>query len=198
MEAHEIAEHIEHHAHDHHAAAHSDGLRKVAGIYLGIVAMLLAIATLGGTAATKELLSANIQASDTYAYYQAKYLRQTIFETAADMLEAGPNAADPKAQALIKRYRGLAAHSESEPKSGNGKKELLAKARAWEERRDTARARDPNFEFAEALLQIAIVLGSVSIVATSRALLGVSAVLAVCGVALTLNGFLLLVPLSHG
>ena len=41
-------------------------------------------------------------------------------------------------------------------------------------------------------------LGSVAIVAASPALLGVSGVLAVFGVLLTLNGYLLLVPLGHG
>jgi hypothetical protein len=48
------------------------------------------------------------------------------------------------------------------------------------------------------LFQIAIVLGSVSIVASSRALIGLSAVLAVAAVALTVNGFFLLVPLTAG
>ena len=48
------------------------------------------------------------------------------------------------------------------------------------------------------VIPIAIVLGSVSIVAVSRWLLGLSAVLAVCGVLLTVNGFLLLVPFGHG
>ncbi|HVC50697.1 MAG TPA: DUF4337 domain-containing protein [Stellaceae bacterium] len=199
MEAHEIAEHIHHSPHEHgHRDAPPDGLRKFAGIYLGVVAMLLAIATLGGGAATKELLSANIHASDTYAYYQAKYLRQVQYQTAADLLEAGFGAGNDKAQALIKHYRELAARYESEPATANGKKELLALAKHWEARRDEAAARNPNFEFAEALLQIAIVLGSVSIVASSRRLLGVSAMLALCGVALTANGFLLLVPLPHG
>jgi hypothetical protein len=41
------------------------------------------------------------------------------------------------------------------------------------------------------------VIGSVSIVAVSRWLLGLSAAAAVCGIALTLNGFLLLVALGH-
>ena len=68
---------------------------------------------------------------------------------------------------MVERY-------ESDPKTGQGKKELLAKAREWEKQRDRAAERDPNFDFAEALFQIAIVLGSVSIVAVSRPLLHLS------------------------
>lgn len=199
MEATEIAEHIQepHHS-EHHRPLIHDAFRRLTGIYLGIVAMLLAIATLGGAAATKEMLSANIHASDTYAFYQAKYLRQIHYQTTAELLEAAGAGGDTAHTAeLVKRYRQTAARYESEPETGDGKKELLARAKTWEARRDAAAARDPNFEFAEALLQISIVIGSVSIVAVSRWLLGFSGVLAVCGVALTLNGFFLLVPLPH-
>ena len=198
MEATEIAEQIHEPGHGGHAAGHvPDGFRKLAGIYLGVVALLLAIASLGGGAATKEMLSANIHASDTYAYYQAKVLRQVQYQVAADFLETAGNGDPQKIAGLVKRYRDTAARYESEPATGDGKKELLVKAHEWEARRDVAATRDPNFEFAEAFLQIAIVIGSVSIVAASRWLLGLSATAAVCGLALTLNGFLLLVPLGH-
>jgi Domain of unknown function (DUF4337) len=168
--------------------------------------MLLAIATLGGADATKEMLNANIHASDTYAFYQAKYLRQIDYQTAADQIETISVMAPPtlspdqraKADKLVKRYRDAAAQQETDPAKGNGKKELLAKAEHWEHKRDEAAARSPNFEYAEALFQIAIVLGSVAIVATSRWLLGLSGVLALGGVIMTLNGYLLLVPLAQG
>ena len=207
MEAHEIAEQINEHAkHPRHPEPErQDWFRRLTAIYVGVVAMLLAIATLGGADATKEMLNANIHASDTYAFYQAKYLRQTHYQTAAEELDvvAGEASGLPadmrtKAAQLAQRYRDSAAHDESDPAKGNGKKELLAKAATWDQRRDKAEERAPNFEYAEALLQIAIVLGSVAIVAASPPLLGVSAVLAVGGVLLTLNGYLLLVPLPAG
>ena len=103
-----------------------------------------------------------------------------------------------KVAALVKRYRDTAARYESEPATGEGKKELMAKAKQWEKKRDHAAAEIPNFEYAEALYQIAIVLGSVAIVASSVWLLGLSGVLATGGLLLTLNGYLLLVPLPHG
>jgi hypothetical protein len=190
------------HEHFHHGGHEGDGFRRLAAIYLGIVAMLLAISSLGGGAATKEMLNANIHASDTYAFAQAKYLRETAYELAADQLEAQlaaqpqmPDAAKTAMTASIARYRTAAARYASDPASGEGRKELLAKAKEWEVLRDHAEAQDPNFQFAAALFQIAIVLGSVAIVAASRALLGLSAVLAAIATTLTVNGYFLLVHL---
>lgn len=208
MEPHEIAESIPGHGHGHapaHGAEADERFRKFTGIYVGVVAMLLAIATLGGANATKAMLSANISASDTYAYYQAKLMRQAVFETAAEqiatVLAARPDMpAGPKARAaaLVARYRAIAVRSASDPRSGHGQKELLARARELEKSRARAEQRNPNFEFAEALFQIAIVLGSVSFVAASRRLLDLSGVLAACGTLLTLNGYFLLVPMPFG
>ena len=79
MEAHEIAEQIHEGAEPHgHAAPTHDWFRRLTAIYVGVVAMLLAIAALGGAESTKEMLNSNIQASDTYAFYQAKNIRQTL------------------------------------------------------------------------------------------------------------------------
>jgi hypothetical protein len=206
VEAHEIAEQINEEAEPHaHAAPTHDWFRRLTAIYVGVAAMLLAIAALGGADATKEMLNANIHASDTYAFYQSKYIRQIHYQTAAEQLEllaeGAPGLAperSAKIAELVKRYRETAARYESEPATGDGKKELMAKGKEWDAKRDHAAAQTPNFEYAEAMLQIAIVLGSVAIVATSPTLLGVSGVLAFFGVLLTLNGYLLLVPLGHG
>ena len=189
----------------HHHAGGDDGFRKFTGIYVGVVAMLLSITSLGGSNATKEMLSANIRASDAYAYYQAKYLRQTTFELAATQLEAAlaaapqlPPASRDKLTAAVARYRATAKRDESDPASGHGKKELIAEAQRWEKRRAHAEERDPNFAFAAALFQISIVLGSVSIVAASRPLVSLSAALAALATLLMLNGYFLAVELPFG
>lgn len=201
-EAHEIAEQIHENAEpETHTEARHEAFRRLTAVYVGVVAMLLAIATLGGAAATKEMLNANIHASDTYAFYQAKYLRQQQFQIAAEQLDLlAPEGLAPDRKAALERrskhYRDTAARYEDEPKTG--KQELLAKAHEWEHERDHAAAQTPNFEYAEALYQIAIVLGSVAIVAASPWLLGVSSVLAVLGLLLTVNGYALLVPLGAG
>ena len=204
MEAHEIAERIHEHEEDHAPAhaSHETVFRRITAIYVGVVAMLLAIATLGGAEATKEMLNANILASDTYAFYQAKNIRQTVYQISAAELElltsGGAISGDAAAKAaeLVKRYRDTVARYESDMATGEGKKELLAKAHEWEHTRDHARAQLPNFEYAEALFQIAIVLGSVAIVAVSPWLLGFSGILAAAALLLTVNGYLLLVSLG--
>jgi len=202
MEASEIAEKIHGEEHEAHTAAADANFRKYTGIYLGIIAMLLAITALGGAHATKTIVNANIQASDTYGFYQARNIRQTAYQIAAEGLEADlvaqpsmPEAARAKIEQMAKRYRERVDRYESDPSTGDGKKELLAKAQLLEARRDQAAERDPNFDFAEALFQIAIVLGSVSIVAASRPLVHLSGILAIAGTLLMLNGYFLLIHL---
>ena len=202
LEASEIAEKIHGEEHEAHTAAADANFRKYTGIYLGIIAMLLAITALGGAHATKTIVNANIQASDTYGFYQERNIRQTAYQIAAEGLEADllaqpsmPEAARAKIEQMAKRYRERVDRYESDPSTGDGKKELLAKAQALEARRDQAAERDPNFDFAEALFQIAIVLGSVSIVAASRPLVHLSGILAIGGTLLMINGYFLLVHL---
>ncbi|HXC90941.1 MAG TPA: DUF4337 domain-containing protein [Stellaceae bacterium] len=201
MEATEIAESIRGEEAERRVEADAT-FRRMTGIYLGIVAMLLAITSLGGSNASKVMTNANIQASDTYGFYQAKYARQTTYRVAADQLEAqlavSPAMPQPAKAAIedrIKRWRDTAQRYESDPAGGQGKEQLLARAKDWEAKRDRAAERDPNFDFAEALFQIAIVLGSVSIVAASRPLLKLSGVLAILAALLMVNGYLLLVHL---
>jgi Domain of unknown function (DUF4337) len=201
VEASEISETIREQDEERRAEADTN-FRKLTGIYLGVVAMLLAITTLGGSNATKVMLNANIQASDIYGFYQSKYARQTSYRLAADQLEvlaaanpAMPEAAKTKIEEHIKRWRTTADRYETDPVSGQGKQELLATAKEWQAKRDRAARRDPNFDFAEALFQIAIVLGSVSIVAASRPLVRLSGVLAFAAALLMLNGYLLFVQL---
>ena len=106
-----------------------------------------------------------------------------------------PDPAKAKFEAAIKRYHARIERYESDPTTGEGKKELLAKAKEWEAKRDHAAERDPNFDFAEALFQIAIVIGSVSIVAASRSLIKLSCGLAIVGSLLMINGYFLIVHL---
>ena len=176
--------------------------------------MLLAIASLGGENATKELINANIHASDTGAFYQAKTIRQTVNELAANELEAtlvlhrAALAEDGvrQLQQRIERYRATVARYESEPDpsdptnplKGEGKKELMARARAWEAKRQQAQGQDPNFDHAVAFLQIAIVLGSVAIVAGSRRILALALAIGVVATMLMLNGFFLFLELPVG
>ena len=176
-----------------------DRFKRYAAILIAFFAMLLAVTGLGSNNAMKEALNENIQASNAFAFYQAKNIRQTSFNLAADQIELAwindPNLSESARAALkvkLDNYRKTSARYESEPETGEGKKELLVKAREHEVTRDRALKQDPYFDYAEVLLQITIVLISVAIVADQRWLVGLAIALGSVGALLSLNGFLLL------
>lgn len=171
-------------------------------ITIAALAMLLAITGLGGQNATKEALNANIQASNLFAFYQAKSQRQTSFALAADTFELAfandsslTEEVRTQLRAKVAKYKATIARYDSEPETGEGKKELLVRASVEEKRRDHALRQDPYFDYAEALLQIAIVMISVAIVADTRWLAFFGGGLGLLGALLMTNGFLLLVEI---
>ena len=176
---------------------------------IAFMAALLAITSLGGGNAAEDVANHNIHASDTWAFYQAKTIRQTTMRVAADGLEADlranpnmPAEARDFIQKKIEEYRATAARYEDEPDKddpgnplkGEGRKQLNARARDYESQRERAQKQDPNFDFSEALFQIAIVLASVAILADSRLILRLSLGVGAVATLLTLNGYFLLLP----
>jgi hypothetical protein len=172
-------------------------------IYIAVLAVLLSICSVGGGNSTKDATRTNIQASDAWAFFQAKYQRQTTYRVAADALElrlgeAGlPEATRKQIEAKIAAYKAEIDHLESEAAKGEGKKELAVKAREFEKDRDAALKQDPYFDFAQAFLQIAVVLASASMVLRNRALLAGSWGLGILGVLLMINGFTLAVNIPY-
>jgi len=138
-------------------------------------------------------------ASNAYAFYQAKNIRQTSFKLAVSDLEVQlvkePNmnaAAKALIEKKIEEFKKTADRYESDPESKEGKKELLVRAKAHEALRDHAMLQDPWFDYAEGALQIAIVLLSVSIVASLPALYWAGTLLGAFGFVSTINGYFLL------
>lgn len=173
---------------------------KLIGVYIGILAVGLAVCTLGGGNATKIATLKNIEAANTWGFFQAKNLRRQIVRASADDLELTlatqpdlPEAARRAIEDKIKGYRDLAQQLTSEPEKGEGMDELYRRGKALEVERDQAMRQDPYFDYGQALLQIAIVLASVAILAGGSFLLWVSGGLGLLGVLLTINGFALLV-----
>ena len=175
--------------------------RRVA-LTTAIYAVILAIASLGGNNATKEMLLAQQQASDLWAFYQAKAIREHQYRAQklrleVELAERGP-AMRPVGR---KKYEALMAKfGEEERRYNEEKKEIEKEAKKLEHERDVNRTKDPYFDFGEALLQIAIVMSSIAILSSSRSTFLFSLVLALLGVLLTLNGFLVFfkIPFLHG
>jgi Domain of unknown function (DUF4337) len=179
-----------------------DRFKKRAAMVIAFLAMLLAITGLGGNNATKEALNENILAANYFNFFQAKNMRQTAYILAADELDLAwakdptlPPEAKTALLAKVDAYKKTIARYESEPETQEGKKELLVRARGHQEKRDHALKQDPYFDYAEALLQIAIVLISVAIVAEQVWLSFFGGALGLIGALLMINGYLLLVEI---
>lgn len=139
-------------------------IKDKAGWVIVVLAALLAINTYMGNGNSSRVLNNTIDANNTWAFYQAKSIKQTLAEQSYDDAIARKDTAKAeKLKAKIDRY-------ESDPATGEGKKELMAKARKLEDDRAHAKARSPWYTFAGSLFQIAIVLLSASILAVNNRL----------------------------
>jgi hypothetical protein len=181
-------------------AGDKDESHKWVGVFIGVLAVLLAIGNVGGANATKDATHANIAASDTWAFFQAKNMRRTATTLAANELElllaaqpGMPDEAKKKFADKIKDYRAEAQKLTTDPTKKEGLDELFVRAKALEADRDVALRKDPYFDWSQALLQIAIVLASVHLIIGNLWLLGLSGGLGALGVLLMLNGFTLAV-----
>jgi hypothetical protein len=164
------------HAHHEPAAEHGNENKKIA-ILISVLAALLAIVETAGKNAQTEYLSHQVEASNLWAFYQAKTIRRTVVATAADRLDADrslmPAIVGEGGNVIAKRvadWRADVDRWESEPQTGEGRRELTARAQQQEKQCDNASRRYHQFEYGSAALQLAIVLASASIV-TGLALL---------------------------
>jgi hypothetical protein len=177
------------------------------GVYIGVLAVLLAICSMGGGNAAKDATLKNIEAANTWAFFQAKNMRRHVLRVESDdlalRLKAEPGLTpDGRAaiEAKIADYKMqddiLTTGDPAKPvEAREGLDQLFDKGKRLEAERDIAMRKDPYFDYAEALLQIAIVLASISIITKGSFLLGASGLLGVAGALLTLNGFTLAVAI---
>jgi hypothetical protein len=174
---------------------------KRVALITAVYAVALAITSLGGNNAMKEMLLAQQQSSDQWAFYQAKVIREHLYRSQKmrleiDLLERS-GSLKPEVKARLENL--LKATGEEEARYNKEKKEIEREAKKLEHERDVNRDKDPYFDYAEVLLQIAIVMASVSILSSSRPVFGFSVVAAALGAILSLNGYLLLfrIPFLH-
>jgi hypothetical protein len=145
-----------------------EGDNKKIAIFISVLALFLAIAEMFGKSSQTDAISYNVEASNLWAFFQAKTIRKTTMETAAEQMEIDLKLAkDPATQEVLKKrieaWQQRAARYESEPKAdgkGEGRKELMARAQAAEHKRDTAMSKYHYFEYGSTTFQIAIVLAS--------------------------------------
>jgi len=164
-------------------------IKDKAGWVITVLAALLAINTYISSGNSSKVLNNTIKANDTWAFYQAKSIKQTLAEMAQDDAEYRKEPQKvAKLQTKIDRY-------ESDPATGEGKKELMAKARALEAERDEIRKKSPWLTFAGSAFQISIVLLSASILAVSMPLYWASIVVGALAGLLMSQGLWMWLPL---
>ncbi len=170
--------------------------RRVA-LVTAIIAVVMAFSSLGGSNSTKEMLLAQQQASDQWAFYQAKVIREHLYRTQAEqarvVLLAQGKTLTPEARKALEEMQ--ARFDAEAARFAEEKKEIEPEAKKLEAQRDVAAARDQNFDYAGVLFQIAIVLGSVAILSESRGILVACLLFGGLAAILAANGFLLLVKL---
>jgi hypothetical protein len=183
---HEKLEHAEHAEH----AAYSN--KKIA-LLISVLALFLAFSeTLGKSAQTKAITD-NVAASDTWSFFQAKTIRIAVLTTAIEQMQVQlERATDADTRARLEKrigeWRNTVARYEDDPKTNEGRKQLMARARALEHDRELAMARYHNFEFASAAFQIGIVLASAEVITGMMTLAWLSGLVGVGGLGLMALG----------
>ena len=182
--------------------ANSRGRDRLVGVYIGILAVVLAICSLGGSNAEQDATQQNIAASNVWAFFQAKNARRQALRLHTDefdvMLKTTPSMPDDvkkSIEAKIADYKEQDKKLSSDRTSGEGLDELFNKGKALEAQRDESLKRGPYFDYGQALLQIAIVLASVAIISGGNLLLFLSFILGALGTTATIGGFTLAFPL---
>jgi Domain of unknown function (DUF4337) len=186
MSAHESMEQAEH-------AEHALGESKKIALLIAVIALCLALSETLGKGAQTESISMNVEASNLWAFFQAKTIRRTVVQTAAEeaklgLVAAGDDAAKAAVQKQIDDWQKTAARYRSEPETGEGSEQLAERAKHAEEERDLATAKYHHFELGSAAFQIAIVLASATIITGIAALAWVSGLLTLAGVLVTAFG----------
>jgi hypothetical protein len=166
---------------------HIDPSNKKIALLIAVLALVLAFSETLGKSAQTNALSLNIEASNLWSFFQAKTIRQTVVRTAAEQTSLTGNSEEAKKQ--IEAWRKTAQRYQTEPETGEGRDELMARAKEAEKKRDRSMAAYHQYELASAALQIAIVLASAAIVTGAMALAWIGAGLGVLGVAFCLIGF---------
>jgi hypothetical protein len=183
MSAHESMEQADH-------AKEAAGENVKIALLIAVIALCLALSETLGKGAQTESISKNVEASNLWAFFQAKSIRRTVVQTAAEQSKlslgsAGDDAAKAALQKQIDDWQKTAVRYRSEPETGEGTEQLSERAKHAEEERDLATAKYHHFELASAAFQIGIVLASATIITGMIALAWISGLLTLLGIAFT-------------
>ncbi|WP_460452338.1 DUF4337 domain-containing protein [Alsobacter sp. SYSU BS001988] len=175
-----------------HAGVESAHGNKRVALLIAVLALFLALAETAAKSAQTEALAANVEASNLWAFFQAKTIRQTGVRLASELVALQKTAPESeeaaKAKAQLESWKATIDRWETEPSTQEGRRELSTRAKAAEHKRDTSQARYHHYEVASAAFQIAIVIASAMVITGIGALLWLSGALGVAGLAFAAIG----------
>jgi uncharacterized protein YlxW (UPF0749 family) len=170
------------------AHGHIDhGGNKGVALLISILALVLAFSETLGKSVQTAALTYNIEASNLWAFFQSKTIRQTQLRTAAEQMEL--LASNESAKKQVTKWKETVQRYQNEPDTGEGRDQLAARAKLAEKKRDASMAAYHHYELASAGVQIAIVLASASIVTAMPALAWVAGALGALGAIFCVIGF---------
>src|SRR5258706_14685923 len=141
------------------AHVHVDPSNKKVALFIALLALVLAFAETLGKGSQTSALASHIEASNLWAFFQAKTIRQTTVRTAAEEMEAQfGNRAPEAGKKQVEGWKKTAERYQSEPETSEGRKELMGRAKEMEKKRDRAMAAFQNNQIASARGRIAIQL----------------------------------------
>ena len=143
---------------------HVDPSNKKIALLISILALLLAVSETMSKAYQTEVLTKQIEASNLWSFFQAKTIRSTATKLTIETTQLSSKASDPKTAAALEKWDAAAKRYDSEPETGEGRKELAAKAKQAEAARDLYMHKYHFLEIASGILQVAIVLASATII----------------------------------
>jgi hypothetical protein len=154
-------------------------------VTISVLAVLGAIATLMGHRAATEELLLQAKATDQWAYYQAKNIRWHEMQSNADLLGSLAPADREKAETMREKYVKSAEKYEAD------KDEISAEAKKLEAERDLYGHRENRFDTGEVLLEIALVICSMTLLTKRKLFWFTGIAIGALGVLAALRGFLL-------
>jgi hypothetical protein len=172
---------------------HEPGFNRRIALVIAILALFLSFSETLGKSAQTEAISANVESSNLWAFFQAKTVRMTVVRTAAEEMKVvAASTSEPAVKTAmdqqIDTWQKTAARYDSEPETHEGRKELTERAKEAEENRDLFMARYHHYELSSAAFQIGIVLASAAVITGMVALAWFAGALGVVGVVLLALG----------
>src|SRR5215467_15261833 len=168
-----------HHAHE------DDPLVVPVSVTISILAVLVAIVTLMGHRAHTEELSRETQAASRWQQYQAKSIRLRMTQGGSDIVSVVAPLNKEKGEELAKKYEKEVEHYASD------KEDVSKIAEDLEVERDRAMHRADRFDLGEVLLEIGLVICSLTLLAKRKIFWFGGIFVGAIGFAVAVSGFLM-------